>query len=121
MKNTAPHYLLITEAKTIIDSREDDPGMSRRSGHWRFVLEQMGVEARIEVADDEPDVFGERLDVASIMRCSFTRLSAAFGISVSSLRTRWLHRRGPRSVFRASLRHIPSLRTHSFAQFVART
>ena len=68
MKKTAPHYLLITEAKTIIDPREDDQATSRRSGHWRFVLEQMGVEARIEVADEEPNVFGERLQLLAVVR-----------------------------------------------------
>ncbi len=68
MKNTAPHYLLITEAKTIIDSREEGQATPRRSGQWRFVLEQMGVEARIEVADEEPDVFGERLELLAVVR-----------------------------------------------------
>ena len=68
MKNTAPHYLLITETETIIDSREDDQATSRRSGHWRFVLEQMGVEARIEVADEEPNVTGERLELLAVVR-----------------------------------------------------
>lgn len=68
MKKTAPHYLLITEAKTIIDPREDAQATSRRSGHWRFVLEQMGVEARIEVADEEPNVFGERLQLLAVVR-----------------------------------------------------
>lgn len=67
MKNTAPHYLLITEAKTIIDPREGQ-ATPRRSGRWRFVLEQMGVEARIEVADDEPNVFGERLELLAVVR-----------------------------------------------------
>jgi ribonuclease HI len=68
MKNTAPHYLLITEAKTIIDSREEGRATPRRSGQWRFVLEQMGVEARIEVADEEPNVFGERLELLAVVR-----------------------------------------------------
>lgn len=68
MKNTAPHYLLITEAKTITDPREEGLATPRRSGQWRFVLEQMGVEARIEVADDEPDVFGERLELLAVVR-----------------------------------------------------
>ena len=68
MKNTAPHYLLITEAKTIIDSREGNHATPRRSGQWRFVLEQMGVEARIEVADAEPNVFGERLELLAVVR-----------------------------------------------------
>jgi len=67
MKNSAPHYLLITEAKTIIDPREGQ-ATPRRSGRWRFVLEQMGVEARIEVADDEPNVFGERLELLAVVR-----------------------------------------------------
>ena len=79
MKNSAPHYLLITEAKTIIDPREDDRATSRRSGHWRFVLEQMGVEARIEVADEEPNVFGERLQLLAVVRglesVSYTHLT----------------------------------------------
>ena len=68
MKNTAPHYLLITEAKTIIEPREDEQATSRRSGRWRFVLEQMGVDARIEVADDEPNVIGERLELLAVVR-----------------------------------------------------
>lgn len=61
MNQSAPHYLLITEAKTVQTPYE-------RSGKWRFVLEQMGFEARVEVADVEPDVVGERLELLVVVR-----------------------------------------------------
>jgi ribonuclease HI len=61
MNKTAPHYLLFTEAKNIANS-------SIRGGRWRFVLEQIGTANRIEEADDEPGVKGERLQLLAVVR-----------------------------------------------------
>ena len=61
MNKTAPHYLLFTEAK-------NNAGSSQRGGRWRFVLEQIGTANRIEEADDEPGVKGERLQLLAVVR-----------------------------------------------------
>lgn len=61
MKNTAPHYLLLTEAE--VHTQNSAPG-----GRWRFVLEEMAGEDRVEVSEREPNVWGERLELLSIVR-----------------------------------------------------
>ncbi len=61
MNTTAPHYLLFTEAKNIADG-------STSGGRWRFVLEQIGTAIRIEEADIEPGVRGERLQLLAVVR-----------------------------------------------------
>jgi ribonuclease HI len=61
MKITAPHYLLLTEANV----RATEPNEGSR---WRFVLEQMDGEDRVEVSEREPDVRGERLELLAIVR-----------------------------------------------------
>lgn len=60
MRSTAPHYLLMSETKTAQENAA--------SGHWRFVLEQIDGSNRIEVADDEPIVRGERLQLLAVVR-----------------------------------------------------
>jgi ribonuclease HI len=60
MNTTAPHYLLFTEAK-----RVSEPSVG---GRWRFILEQIGCAARIEEADLEPGVTGERLQLLAVVR-----------------------------------------------------
>ena len=61
MLKTAPHYLLFTEAK----SSSHTNGFGNR---WRFVLEEIGTMNRLEEADDEPDVHGERLQLLAVVR-----------------------------------------------------
>ncbi|MDG1875127.1 MAG: hypothetical protein P8J27_14535 [Mariniblastus sp.] len=61
MKNTAPHYLLFTEAKSTSHSH----GIGNR---WRFVLEEIGTSNRFEEADEEPGVYGERLQLFAAVR-----------------------------------------------------
>lgn len=61
MKQTAPHYLLFTEAK-------DQTNATDRGGRWRFVLEQIGTTTRIEEADFEPGIWGERLHLLAVVR-----------------------------------------------------
>lgn len=60
MRSTAPHYLLMSETRTV----EENPD----SGRWRFVLEQIDGSNRIEVADEEPHVRGERLQLLAVLR-----------------------------------------------------
>jgi ribonuclease HI len=57
MNSPTPHYLLKTEA-----SREAG------SGQWRFVLQPFDGSPDIEAADVEPDVWGERLDLLTVVR-----------------------------------------------------
>jgi hypothetical protein len=52
-----PHYLLKTEA-----------GREAGSGRWRFVLRPLDGSPEIEAADVEPDVWGERLDLLTVVR-----------------------------------------------------
>ncbi len=61
MNKTAPQYLLFTEAKNLADSMT-------RGGRWRFVLERIGTAFRVEEADDEPGVRGERLQLLAVVR-----------------------------------------------------
>ena len=60
MKTTAPHYLLFTEAKHVSGPTA--------GGRWRFVLEQIGTAFRIDEADIETNVRGERLQLLAVVR-----------------------------------------------------
>ena len=62
MQLTAPHYLLLTE------SAASYPQHAPPSGHWRFVLEQIDGEDRVEITDRERNVTGERLELLAIVR-----------------------------------------------------
>ena len=57
MNSGTPHYLLKSEA-----SRENG------SGRWRFVLRPLDGSPEIEAADLEPNVWGERLDLLTVVR-----------------------------------------------------
>ena len=61
MKQTAPHFLLLTQAQS-------NPDPHGRGGIWRFVLEQIGSTIRIEVSEEEPGVWGERLQLLAVVR-----------------------------------------------------
>jgi ribonuclease HI len=61
MNSTAPHFLLFTQANDEIDCH-------RAGGRWKFVLEEIGSDFRIEEADFEPDVTGERLQLFAVIR-----------------------------------------------------
>jgi ribonuclease HI len=54
---SAPHYLLISET-----------GRSLDGGRWRFMLRAADGSQQIDVADVEPEVLGERLDLLTIVR-----------------------------------------------------
>ncbi|MEM7783815.1 MAG: ribonuclease HI, partial [Planctomycetota bacterium] len=58
---TAPHYLLFTEAKDLTEP-------SAFGGRWRFVLEEIGSDTRIEETEIEPGVVGERLQLLVVVR-----------------------------------------------------
>jgi ribonuclease HI len=57
MYDRKPHYLLILEA-----SRKE--GL----GRWRFVLRPSDGSAGVEAADVEPDVWGQRLELLTVVR-----------------------------------------------------
>lgn len=59
MSITAPHYLLLSETHS---------DQSSLAGGWSFVLERINGAGRIEVADHEPDVRGERLKLLAVLR-----------------------------------------------------
>ncbi|MGW8257338.1 MAG: RNase H family protein [Thermoguttaceae bacterium] len=53
----APHYLLFVET-----------GRDQNSGRWHFSLREANGDSKVEVEDVEPDVFGERLGLLTIIR-----------------------------------------------------
>ena len=59
MNDPTPHYLLISEASR-----------TKGVGYWRFVLRQIDGSAAtaLEVGDVEPDAWGERLDLLTVVR-----------------------------------------------------
>jgi ribonuclease HI len=57
MNHPTPHYLLMT------DTSREEP-----AGHWRFALRPVDGSAMIEVADTEPDTWGERLHLLTVVR-----------------------------------------------------
>ena len=62
LKRAAPHYLLLCEAKSHwVDEKA-------QGGRWAFVLEEIGSSRRIEVAESETDVTGERLQLLAVVR-----------------------------------------------------
>lgn len=58
-QKTAPHFLLLTQTHS--DSAD-------RNGIWRFVLEEIGTDNRIEVTEEEPGIWGERLPLLAVVR-----------------------------------------------------
>ena len=61
MSNAAPHYLLLCESNS-------NPARSGVGGKWGFVLEKLGDSERTEVTEIEPGVYGERLQLLSVVR-----------------------------------------------------
>lgn len=61
LKQTAPHFLLLTQT-------QPSPDPEIRGGLWRFVLEQFGSSNRIEVSEVEPGIWGERLQLLAVVR-----------------------------------------------------
>lgn len=57
MNLQTPHYLLSSEANR-----------NGSLGHWRFVLRAVDNSACFEAADVEPDIWGERLDLLTVVR-----------------------------------------------------
>jgi ribonuclease HI len=63
MSVPAPHFLLFSETSRYAAER------ARRSRpQWRFVLESVEGGARLEAADEEPNVRGDRLDLLAVVR-----------------------------------------------------
>ena len=58
MPATQPHCLLFSEADS----------SNRPLGRWHFLLESMDGETLVEASDDEPGVYGERLELLSVVR-----------------------------------------------------
>ena len=57
MNDPRPHYLLSCEASR-----------TRGLGYWRFVLRQIDGSTALEAGDVEPDAWGERLDLLTVVR-----------------------------------------------------
>lgn len=61
-----PHFLLFSDAVSEPGSQAEDP--SSGSGAWRFVLEAVDGEDKLEVEDEEPHIGGDRLDLLAVVR-----------------------------------------------------
>ena len=61
MADTVPHYLLLSTCEP-----KSTPGES--AGQWRFVLEALDGDDRVDIRDSEPGVFGERLELLAVLR-----------------------------------------------------
>jgi ribonuclease HI len=61
MTVAAPHFLLFSEARRNRVARGP-------AGQWRFVLEALDGSDKIEVADEEPEAEGERLELLAVVR-----------------------------------------------------
>jgi ribonuclease HI len=57
MNQPTPHYLLVSDANR-----------ASGSGHWRFELRTVDNSSSFEAADVEPEVWGERLDLLTVVR-----------------------------------------------------
>jgi ribonuclease HI len=57
MNVATPQYMLAAETN-----------QGKQPGHWRFVLRQVDGHAVVDITDVEPDVFGERLDLLTVVR-----------------------------------------------------
>ncbi len=62
MTSRAPHYLLYSDAERRTEAR-DRPG-----GRWRFVLQSVEDDSRLEVQDRERDMTSERLELLAVVR-----------------------------------------------------
>lgn len=62
MRVPAPHFLLFSEA------RQESPTQRHPSGQWRFVLESVDGEEKLEAIDSEPEVRGDRLELLAVVR-----------------------------------------------------
>jgi ribonuclease HI len=60
MSAPTPHYLLYSASAP--GDADDSPG------DWRFVLEALDGSAKVEVADSEPNIRGERLELLAVVR-----------------------------------------------------
>jgi ribonuclease HI len=61
-----PHFLLFSDS--VSESGTDPQGPHASRGAWRFVLESVDGEEKLEVEDDEPHVAGDRLDLLAVVR-----------------------------------------------------
>jgi len=62
MNVPAPHFLLFSESNLRHGTE------ARDDGAWRFVLESVDGEDKLEAVDTEPDVAGERLELLAVVR-----------------------------------------------------
>lgn len=64
-----PHYLLLSTCESESNPRPGtgQPGTGQQ-GTWRFVLEELDGDERVDIRDSEPGVCGERLELLSVIR-----------------------------------------------------
>jgi ribonuclease HI len=62
MTSRAPHYLLFSDANPPSDERR------RAAGRWRFVLQSVEDDSRLEAQDREREMSSERLELLAVVR-----------------------------------------------------
>ena len=67
MPTPIPHYLLLTTCEHSADTKVDLEQVNI-DGHWRFVLEALDGDDRVDVRDREPGISGERLELLTAVR-----------------------------------------------------
>lgn len=71
MSVPTPHYLLystVSEDGTSVSRAAGRPSGRDRRARWEFVLESIDGKSRIEAADSETDVAGQRLELLAVVR-----------------------------------------------------
>jgi ribonuclease HI len=66
MRANTPHFLLFSESRSSIN--RGSIGSSEVVGQWRFVLESVDGETKMEVADDESEIDVSRLELLAVVR-----------------------------------------------------
>lgn len=61
MSVPAPHFLLFSQSRR-------QANQESKTGKWHFVLESLDGSAKLEAADEEPEVQGERLELLAVVR-----------------------------------------------------
>lgn len=66
MSSARPHYLLYSESAHDSSTRAVGDGVE--CGRWRFVLKEVEGTEQIEVADEEPGLLPDRLELLAVVR-----------------------------------------------------
>ena len=66
MNTAMPHFLLFSESR--LKQLRDRDGVEICIGQWRFVLQSVDGDSRLEVEDEEPESQADRLELLAVVR-----------------------------------------------------